>query len=50
VVLLLEWMEKATESLPSAPMHFIFGTALCGSTMMARALGLSPGECVKSHA
>ncbi len=38
VILPLEWAEKAAESLPSAPLHFIFHTALCGSTMLVRAL------------
>ncbi len=33
-----DWVQDATGSLDAAPVHFIFHTALCGSTMLVRAL------------
>jgi hypothetical protein len=38
VVLPFKWVQEAALSLPSLPLHFIFHTALCGSTILIRAL------------
>jgi hypothetical protein len=38
VVLPFKWAQEAAESLPSQPLHFVFHTALCGSTVLVRAL------------